>query len=170
MYEICENYPQIYETYYKALERIMLERDSHKEREIPKLNWIYGHPGSEKTEFAQESLKIFNLIRKQNFICTGLRGHKNIIYENVTNHERLEDLMKMFSGDYLVVKIPYGDYNSLPTIIYITCEFDSKEFCSHYRKHGEKDEYSDLLLKIDRIAECKLDPSTNHFTIVLQKQ
>jgi Holliday junction resolvasome RuvABC ATP-dependent DNA helicase subunit len=52
IYEICENYPQIYETYYKVLERITLERDSHKEREIPEVNWIYGPPGSGKTEFA----------------------------------------------------------------------------------------------------------------------
>jgi hypothetical protein len=37
IYEICENYPQIYETYYKALEKITLERDSHKEREIPEV-------------------------------------------------------------------------------------------------------------------------------------
>jgi hypothetical protein len=36
MYEICENYPHIYETYYKALEKITLERDSNKEREIPR--------------------------------------------------------------------------------------------------------------------------------------
>jgi hypothetical protein len=41
IYEICENYPQIYETYYKALERITLERDRHKEREISEVNWIY---------------------------------------------------------------------------------------------------------------------------------
>jgi hypothetical protein len=41
IYEICENYPQIYEIYCKALERISLERDSHKEREIPEVNWMY---------------------------------------------------------------------------------------------------------------------------------
>jgi hypothetical protein len=118
MYEICDNYPQIYETYYKVLERITLERDSHKEREIPEVVWIYGHPGSGKTEFAQKSLKTYEIMRKHDFVFTGLRGHKNIIYENVTNHERLEDLMKMFSGDPLVVKIPY---NFLQSIIYITC-------------------------------------------------
>jgi hypothetical protein len=44
-------------------------------------------------------------MRKQDFLYTGLRCHKNIIYENVTNHERLVDLMKMFSGDPLIVKI-----------------------------------------------------------------
>jgi hypothetical protein len=36
MYEICENYPQIYETYYKVLEKITLERDRNKEREYLK--------------------------------------------------------------------------------------------------------------------------------------
>jgi hypothetical protein len=45
IYKICENYPHIYETYYKALERITLERDHHKEREIAEVNWIYGPPG-----------------------------------------------------------------------------------------------------------------------------
>jgi hypothetical protein len=76
IYEICENYPQIYETYYKALERITFERDRHKEREIPEFNWIYGPPCSRKTEIPQDCLKTYEL-----------RGHKNIIYENVTNHE-----------------------------------------------------------------------------------
>jgi hypothetical protein len=33
IYEICKNCLQIYETYYKALKRITLERDRHKERE-----------------------------------------------------------------------------------------------------------------------------------------
>jgi hypothetical protein len=59
----------------------------------------------------------------------------------------------MFSGDPLVVKIPY---HNLPSIIYVTCEFDTKEFCSHYRLYKEKGGYNDLLLKIDRIAECKV--------------
>jgi hypothetical protein len=45
IYEICENYPKIYDTYYKVLERIILERDRHKEREIPEVNLIYGPPG-----------------------------------------------------------------------------------------------------------------------------
>jgi hypothetical protein len=94
---------------------------------------------------------------KKDFVYTGLRDHKNIIYENVINHERLEDLIKMFSGDALIVKIPYGNYNFLQTIIYVTCEFDSKEFCSHYRIYKEKDGYNDLILKIDRIVECKRD-------------
>jgi hypothetical protein len=105
-------------------------------------------------------------MRKQDFDYTGLRGHKNIIYENVTNNERLEDLMKMFSDDHLVVKIPCNNYNFLPSIIYVTCQFDPKEFCFHYRKYEEKDGYN-LLLNIDRIVECKHDPSTNHFTVIL---
>jgi hypothetical protein len=109
-------------------------------------------------------------MRKQDFVYTGLRSHKNIIHENVGNHERLEDLMKMFSGDSLVVKISNGNYNFLPSIIYVTSEFDPKKFCSHYRKHEEKDRRNDLLLKVDRIVECKHDPYTNHFTVVLEKQ
>jgi hypothetical protein len=76
----------------------------------------------------------------------------------------------MFSGDPLIVKIPYIQYNFLPIIIYVTCEFDPKEFCFQYRKYAEKDGYNDLLPKIDRIAECKRDLSTNNFTITLQKQ
>jgi hypothetical protein len=64
IYKICENYPHIYKTYYKALERITLEGDCHKEREIPELNWIYGPPGSGKTEFAQDCLKIYDFIKK----------------------------------------------------------------------------------------------------------
>jgi hypothetical protein len=48
IYEICENYPQIYKTYYKSLERIKLEHNCHQEREIPKVNWICGPPGSGK--------------------------------------------------------------------------------------------------------------------------
>jgi hypothetical protein len=76
----------------------------------------------------------------------------------------------MFSGDLLIIKIQYGNYNFLPSIIYVTWEFDPKEFCSHYRKYAEKSGYDDLLLKIDRIAECKRDTSTNHFTVTLQKQ
>jgi hypothetical protein len=80
MYEICENYPYIYETYYKALEKITLKRDSHKEREIPEVAWIYGPPCSEKTEFAQDCLKTYDIMRKEDFVYTGLRGHKNIIY------------------------------------------------------------------------------------------
>jgi putative component of membrane protein insertase Oxa1/YidC/SpoIIIJ protein YidD len=78
--------------------------------------------------------------------------------------------MKMFSGDPLVGKIPYCPYNFLPPINYITCQFYPKDFCSHYRKYEEKGGYNDLLLKIDTIVKCKLDPSTNHFTVVLQKQ
>jgi hypothetical protein len=108
-------------------------------------------------------------MRKQDFVYTGLRGHKNIIYENVTNQERLKDLMKIFSGNPLIVKIPYGHY-FLSSIIYVICEFHPKEFYSHYRKYEEKDEYNDLLLKIDCIAECKRHPNTNHFTVILQKQ
>jgi hypothetical protein len=99
---------------------------------------------------------------KKDFVYTGLRGHKNIIYENVTNNERLDDLMKMFSGDFFIVKIPYGHYNFLPSKIYITCEFDPKEFCSHYRMHKEKDGYNDLLLKIDGVVECTLLPFKNN--------
>jgi hypothetical protein len=34
IYEICENYPQIYEIYYKTLERVTFEHYRHKEREI----------------------------------------------------------------------------------------------------------------------------------------
>jgi hypothetical protein len=170
MNEICDNYPQIYETYYKALERITLERDSHKEREIPEVAWIYGPPGSGKTEFAQDCLKAYDIMRKKNFVYTGLHGHKNIIYENVTNNERLEDLMKMLSDDHLVVKIPYRHYNFFTYLIFVTCEFDPEVFCTHYRKYVEKGRYNDLLLKIDRICECKRDPSTNHFTVTVQKQ
>jgi hypothetical protein len=48
IYEICQNYPHIYETYYKALERITLEHDRHKESEIPEVNWIYELQGWEK--------------------------------------------------------------------------------------------------------------------------
>jgi hypothetical protein len=77
--------------------------------------------------------------------------------------------MKTFSNDPLVVKIPYGNYNFLPSKIYVTCQYDLKEFCSHYRKYAEKDGYNDLLLKIDRIVEWKLDAITNHFTVLLQK-
>jgi putative component of membrane protein insertase Oxa1/YidC/SpoIIIJ protein YidD len=97
-------------------------------------------------------------MKKHDFIYTGLWGYKNIIYENVTNCKRLEDLMRIFSNYPLIVKIPYDRHNFLPAIIYVTCEFEPKEFCSHYRKYVEKDGYSDLLLKIDRIAECKQDP------------
>jgi hypothetical protein len=117
IYEICENYPQIYKTYYKALKRITLERDRHKEKEIPEVGWIYGLPGSGKTEFAQDCLKTYDIMRKKDSVYTRLRGHKNIIYENITNHEILEDLMKMFSGDPLVVKIPYGNFTSLANMI-----------------------------------------------------
>jgi hypothetical protein len=154
----------------KLITKHSLERDSHKEREIPELNWIYGPPGSGKTEFGPDCLKTYGIMRKQDFLHTGLRGYKYIIYENVTNHERLEDLMKMFSDNPLIANIPYNHYNFLPSIIYIICEFDPKEFCSHYRKYAEKGENNDLLLKIDCLVKCKLDPSTNHFTVVLQKQ
>jgi hypothetical protein len=65
IYEICENYPQIYETYYQALEKITLERDRHKEREIPEVNWIYCPPGSGKTEFARDCLKTCDIMRKK---------------------------------------------------------------------------------------------------------
>jgi putative component of membrane protein insertase Oxa1/YidC/SpoIIIJ protein YidD len=75
----------------------------------------------------------------------------------------------MFSNDPFTVNIPYGNYNFLPFIIYVTCEFDPVEFCSHYKTIVEKDGYNDLLLKIDRIVECKHDSSTNQFTIVYQK-
>jgi hypothetical protein len=78
MYEICENYPHIYETYYKALEKITLERDRYKEREIPEVNWIFGPPGSGKTEFAQESVKTYDLMKKHDFIYTGLRVIKTL--------------------------------------------------------------------------------------------
>jgi hypothetical protein len=63
--------------------------------------------------------------------------------------------MKMFSGDPLIVKIPHSHYNFLPAIIYVTCEFQPEEFCSHYRKYAEKDGYNDLLFKINSIVECK---------------
>jgi hypothetical protein len=108
-----------------------------------------------KTEFPQEYLKIYDLMKKQDFIYTGLRSHKNIIYKNGVNPERLEDLVKMFSGDPLVVKIP--------------CEFDLKEFCSHYRKYEEKDMYSDLVLKIYCVVKCKHNPNTDNFTVILYK-
>jgi hypothetical protein len=80
IYQICNNYSHIYKTYYKALERITLERDRHKEREIPEVNWIYGPPGSRKTEFPQDCLKTYDLMRKHDFVYTGLWDHKNIIY------------------------------------------------------------------------------------------
>jgi hypothetical protein len=64
IYEICENYPHIYETYYKELERIMFESYRHKEREIPEVNWIYGSPGWRKTEFAEGCFKTYDLMRK----------------------------------------------------------------------------------------------------------
>jgi hypothetical protein len=165
-----DNTTLIYETYYKALEKITLERDSNKEREIPEVAGIYGLSGSGKIEFVQDCLKTYDIRRKHDFVYTGLRGYKNIIYENVTNHERLEDLMKMFSGNPLIIKIPYGNCNFLPSIIYVICKYDPKEFCFHYRKYLEKDGYKDLLLKLDRIAECKRDPSTNYFTVTLQKR
>jgi hypothetical protein len=76
----------------------------------------------------------------------------------------------MFSGNPLVVKIPYGNYNFLPSIIYVTCQYDPKEFCSHYRFYKEKSGYNDLLLKIDRIVECTYDHISNPFTATLIKQ
>jgi hypothetical protein len=73
IYEICENYPNIYQTYNKALERIILER------EIPEVNWIYEPPGSGKSEFAQDCLKTYDIMRKKyEFIHTiffGLQKH-----------------------------------------------------------------------------------------------
>jgi hypothetical protein len=74
--------------------------------------------------------------------------------------------MKIFSND-LIVKILYSHYNFLPAIIYVTCEFDPKEFCLHYRKYGEKDGYDNLLLKLYRVVKSKLDSNTNHFTVIL---
>jgi hypothetical protein len=68
VYEICENYPHIYQIYYKTLERITLERDWNKEREIPEVNWIYSPSGSGKTEFEQDCLKTYDLMRKQDFV------------------------------------------------------------------------------------------------------
>jgi hypothetical protein len=105
-------------------------------------------------------------MRKQEFVYTGLRGDKNIIYENVTNHERLKDLMKMFSNDLFIVKIPYCHYNFLPAIIYVTCEFDLKELV-HIIENMQR--RVDIVI-YSSIVECKLDPSTNHFTVILQKQ
>jgi hypothetical protein len=87
IYEICENYPHINETYNKALERITLEHDSHKEREIPEINWMYGPPGSGKTEFVQDCLKTYDLMKKHEFVYSRLRGHENIIYENVLDDD-----------------------------------------------------------------------------------
>jgi hypothetical protein len=63
IYEICENYPNIYKTYYKELEKITLERDCNKEREIPEINWNYGPPGSVKTNYAQDCLKKYGLMK-----------------------------------------------------------------------------------------------------------
>jgi hypothetical protein len=62
-------------------------------------------------------------MRKQDFVYTGLQNNKNMIYENVTNYERLEELM-MFSSDPLVAKIPYVLYNFLSVIMFGTCEFE----------------------------------------------
>jgi hypothetical protein len=59
------NYPHIYETNYKALERITLECDRNKQREIPEVNWIYGPPGSRKIEFAQDCMKTYDISRKK---------------------------------------------------------------------------------------------------------
>jgi hypothetical protein len=70
-------------------------------------------------------------MKKDKFLYIGHRDHRNIIYEKVTNSERLEDLMKTFSGDPLVVKILKGHYNFLQPIIYVTCEFKPEKFCSH---------------------------------------
>jgi hypothetical protein len=75
----------------------------------------------------------------------------------------------MFSNDPHIVKIQYGHYNFLPAIIYATCQFDPKEFCSQYRKYEENNGYSNLLLKTDRIVEYKHDPNTDNFTFILQK-
>jgi hypothetical protein len=75
----------------QSIRRVTLERDRRKEREIPE--------GSGKTKLAQDSLKTYDLMKKHDFVYIGFRDHKNIIYENVTNYERLEDLMKMFSND-----------------------------------------------------------------------
>jgi hypothetical protein len=78
--------------------------------------------------------------------------------------------MKIFSGSTLVVMIPNNRYIFLPSIIYVTCQYDLKEFCSHYKKYEEKDRYSVLLLKIDHNVENKLNFDTNNFTVILQKQ
>jgi hypothetical protein len=58
IYEICENSPNIYETYYKALERIELECDCHKERVKPKVIWIFGFSRLRKTEFTRSTWSI----------------------------------------------------------------------------------------------------------------
>jgi hypothetical protein len=106
---------------------------------IAEVNWIYGLPGSGKIEFVKDSLRIYDLMKKHDFIHTRLRSHKNIIYKNVTNNKTLKYMMKMFSGDPLIVKISYCHYNFLPTTIYVTCEFELKQFCSHYRIYVDKD-------------------------------
>jgi hypothetical protein len=82
-------------------------------------------------------------------------SQKHHIYRNLSYNGRLQHLMKMFSGDPLLEKIPYSHYNFLPTTIYVTYEFDPKEFYSHYRKYEEKDTHSNLLLKIDRIVQTR---------------
>jgi putative component of membrane protein insertase Oxa1/YidC/SpoIIIJ protein YidD len=74
--------------------------------------------------------------------------------------------MKMFSNNPLTVKIPYGNYYILPSIIYTTCEYNPLEFCSDYKIIEEKDKYNDLLLKVDRIVECEHDCNTNQFTVI----
>jgi hypothetical protein len=135
--------------------KIAYERDCHKQREIPEINWIYRPQGSGKTEFAQDCLKRYDLIKKRDFVNTGLRDYKNIIYENVINNEKLEYMMKMLSGDPLIVKIPYEHYLFLPTIIYFICEFYPKVFCSHYRKYEEKDGYSDIFFKLIVLLKVK---------------
>jgi hypothetical protein len=94
----------------------VFERHCHKERVNPKVIWIFGPSRSGYTEFAKKNLESLDLMIKGMFVYSRLHSRKKNIYNNITNSDRLENLVKMFSDNSLEIKIPYGYFSFLPEI------------------------------------------------------
>jgi hypothetical protein len=145
--------------HYKALERIVYERDRLKKRPLPEVTWIYGPTGMGEIEWADKYLGLYDTFYKVgNYYLDPTDYNKNLVYEGLEN-EKYSDLLQIFTDNHMELKVKYGYYNFLPEKLIIIWRDHPREWCSKCKPRIE--DCSELLKRINRIIKCDWDYNTN---------
>jgi hypothetical protein len=112
--EIFQEFPSMYVRHYKALERIVYERDRLKKRPVLEVTWIYGPYGMKEMEWADKYLCSYDVFDKVGNYYLGPTDNNKNLECNPLRNEKYSDVLQMCTDNHMELKIKYGYYNFLP--------------------------------------------------------
>jgi hypothetical protein len=154
---IFQRFPSMYSRDYKALERIVCERDRLKKRPVREVTGIYRPYCIEEMEWADKYLGTYDTFDKDGNYYLGLKEYNNNLVYYLEN-EKYSDLLQMFTDNHMELKVKYGFYNFLPEMLVIICRGNRQEWCKKCKPRV--DDCTELLKTINMIIECEWNSET----------